>query len=165
MLWIAWIFLLVLLWMFFRGREAREENPNQRPTSYLDAQNNISVLLTMNRENHYVITGTINNEPVSLFLDTGASYVSIPLHLAQRLSLKAGQPITLQTAAGPSTAYLTEIDRLTLGDIVLNNITAILNPNVTESQVLLGMSALKALSFKQTGRTLSITQSAPSNAH
>ena len=91
-------------------------------------------------------------------LDTGATDVSIPASLAQRLNLEQGAAVTLSTANGRSQGYRTRLQQLKLGDIVLHDVRALVAPGLSGDQVLLGMSALKQLEFTQRGGTLLLRQ-------
>jgi aspartyl protease family protein len=48
----------------------------------------------------------------------------------------------------------TNIQRLSIGDIQLDNVRANLNPGFKANEILLGMSALKQLEFTQKGEWL-----------
>ncbi|GAB5380901.1 MAG: TIGR02281 family clan AA aspartic protease [Aliiglaciecola sp.] len=145
-----WIVGLVLLTSFFVGVLERQHNPNQNPISQVEGQS-IEVKLKRNRMGHYVATGFINNQPVTFLLDTGATNVSVPAHLAGELGLVAGQRYTASTANGNVTVAQTTIDQLDLGGIQLNDVRASINPGMREDEVLLGMSVLKHLEFTQRG--------------
>jgi aspartyl protease family protein len=106
-----------------------------------------------------VASGTINQRPVTYLLDTGATQVSIPAHLASELNLQAGYSQQVSTANGSIQVYSTRVNELTLGDIVLHDIPAHLNPAINSDEILLGMSALRKLDFQQQNGALVLTQS------
>lgn len=118
----------------------------------------IEVKLLGNGQGHFVASGQINGQPVEFMLDTGATDVAVPAELADRLGLKRGLPVTLSTANGRSQGYRTHLDRLKLGDIVLQDVRALVAPGLGGEQVLLGMSALKQLEFTQRSGTLLLRQ-------
>jgi aspartyl protease family protein len=111
-------------------------------------------VLERNHFNHYVTPGTINGVPVVFLIDTGATDVSVPAHLADALGLERGRARTYGTANGPAVVFGTRIDRIAIDAIELRDIPASLNPNVAGDEVLLGMSFLKHLEFTQRDRTL-----------
>ncbi len=154
-----WLLLLGLLTLLFDGLLERWANPNPEPAGRV-AGGVREVVLKRNRYGHYVAGGEINGRPVTFFLDTGATHVSVPEDLAGRLSLEPLAPVTLQTANGLARGYLTRIDTLRLGPIELRDVAANINPNVSDDDVLLGMSALRQLEFTQRGDTLVIRQRA-----
>ena len=150
------IMIIGLLTYLFQGEIEKRYNPNQQVSSTQTAHNQIEITLKRNRSGHYVSSGEINDQKVVFLLDTGATYVAIPLHLASHLHLKKGRTISLSTANGRTKGYQTMIDKLSMGDIQLYNIKAIITPNLEE--ILLGMSVLKQLEFTQRGNTLTIRQ-------
>jgi len=153
MLIIAWIIGLGLLTLLFDDQLAKQFNPNAEPisSSNLGVQ---EVRLKQNRAGHYVSSGAINGQPVVFLLDTGATHVSVPMHLAEQLNLQKGRASWVQTANGRVQVAQTSIQRLSIGDIQLDNVRANLNPGFKENKILLGMSALKQLEFTQKGEWL-----------
>lgn len=148
MLIIFWLLVLLVLTWIFGSWEKQEINPNQslegRSTSdYRE------VILQSNRQHHYVASGTINRQPVTFLLDTGATDVVIPEQLARNLKLKPGEVQRASTANGWVNVYKTQLDRLQLGNIVLYDVRASINPGMNGDGVLLGMSALRNIEFTQ----------------
>jgi aspartyl protease family protein len=60
----------------------------------------------------------------------------------------------VNTANGRATGYRTRLDELTLGEIRLHNVRALITSGMDGDEVLLGMSALKQLEFTQRAGTL-----------
>lgn len=157
-IWIAWIIGFAILIFAFQGVLDKQWNPNQSPDSSLSAQGKASVVLKQNRNGHYITSGTINDEPVVFLLDTGATQVSIPAHIASRFALKTFGQYPVQTANGTVNVYRTKIDSLSIGNLYLYDIQAHINPGMKSDEILLGMSALKKVEFRQTGKQLVIQQ-------
>ena len=134
----------------FDDQIAQQINPNRDPVSYSSATGS-EVRLKRNRMGHYVTAGVINGQPVTFLLDTGATDVSVPAHLARSLSLVPGYRQLARTANGTIEVAQTEISTLAIGTIELRNVDANLNPGMQGDQILLGMSALKQLEFTQRG--------------
>ncbi|KXI31038.1 retropepsin-like aspartic protease family protein [Paraglaciecola hydrolytica] len=153
MLVIAWIAGLGLLTLVFDEQLTEQFNPNRKPDS-VTSQGVSEVKLQQNRGGHYVTSGLVNQQPVIFMLDTGATHVSVPRHLADRLNLRAGTMYPVQTANGVIQVAQTTIDQLSIGDIQLFNVSASINPNDQSDEILLGMSALKRLEFTQKGEWL-----------
>ena len=149
----AWCIGLSLITYVFAGMLDRQYNPNQDPETRLSGANT-EVVLERNRAGHYVATGIINGEPVVFLVDTGATSVSIPAHLADRLRLTPGRTAYAQTANGVVTVAQTQIDTIQLGGIQLRNVAANLNPGMQDDEILLGMSFLTQVEFTQKGNTL-----------
>jgi aspartyl protease family protein len=154
---LAWCAALFLATRFFGQWEARQQNPNTVISSE-QGEGFIEVKLASNTQGHFVASGQINGQPVDFMLDTGATDVSIPAELAERLKLEKGFGVTLSTANGRTQGYRTRIDRLQLGDIVLRDVRALVVPGLDGKQVLLGMSALNKLEFTQRGGTMLLRQ-------
>ena len=155
MVFAAFILLLALLTLFFNDRLERQRNPNQQlATSVTDSIP--EVRLQRNRFGHYVATGSINGHPVEFMLDTGATDVSIPESIANKLGLERGQAVNYHTANGTVTAWQTVADEIQLGHLRLGPVRASINPHDSSDAVLLGMSFLKHLDFNQQGNTLTL---------
>ncbi len=152
--WLAWIIALALLMFLFQDVLDKQYNPNTQPEVRLTEGGQAEVVLEQNRQGHYVTRGTINDAPVTFLLDTGATQVSIPAHIADDLGLIAQGNYRVQTANGSITVYKTEITQLSLGNIFLYNVAAHINPSMKSDEILLGMSALKQVDFHQTGKKL-----------
>ncbi len=154
---IAWIITIVLLTYFFAGVEERQVNPNQSPSSER-LENIIKVELKRNRYGHYVTNGEVDHKAVVFLLDTGATNVAIPGAIEGYLNLKRGQKYFVNTANGTAVAYDTKIDSIRIGEIILYNVRASINPSMEGEEILLGMSALKQVEFRQKGNQLTLIQ-------
>ncbi len=155
---IAWLLLLGILFMFFQDYVAEQLNPNRSLQSQQGQGGEIITVLTRNRAGHYVGTALVNEQPADFMLDTGATTVAVSANAAERLGLQRGQPIQVSTANGMTLAYRSSIRQLQLGDIILNNVPASIVPNMGDTEILLGMSALKQLEFRQQGNQLTLIQ-------
>ncbi len=152
--WVAWLLALALLTFVFQDVLEEQLNPNQNPQYLLNDQGLGEVILKQNRQGHYVTNGTINGSKVTFLLDTGATQVSIPAHIAKQLNLPQYGSYRVQTANGTIRVFQTKLDELRIGNIILYNIDANINPSMQTNDILLGMSALKKLDFQQTGKQL-----------
>ncbi len=158
MLVIAWGIVLILLSAAFQEWLDEKGNPNQTPDSRVNDLGIKEVELIRNRYNAYVSSGTINGKPVVFIVDTGATDVVVPMRLANKLGLRKGPAATAITANGSVTTYATRLEKLTVGNIQLDNISASINPGMTGNEVLLGMSALKNIEFSQRGNRMILKQ-------
>ena len=152
--WIAWLLGIALLVFVFQDLLEQQYNPNQDPSVSLQSNGQAQVTLQQNRQGHYITNGAINGTQVTFLLDTGATQVSIPAHIAEKLSLPSGQAYRVQTANGSITVYQTQLNELRIGNIYLYNVAAHINPSMASDEILLGMSALKRVEFRQTGKQL-----------
>lgn len=155
-MWIAfWLVGLALLTLFFSQQEQTWLNPNQTPEYRTTSEGIQEVVLTRNRQGHYIVSGSINGKTADLLLDTGATDVVVSGNLANRFGLKRGPRSIASTANGNVTVYATRIDQLSIGNITLYQVRASINPGM-DNLVLLGMSALKQVELTQRGDTLTL---------
>jgi aspartyl protease family protein len=135
----------------------QQNNPNQSISTLATGEFQ-EVVLLRNRNGHYVFDGEINRHKVTFLVDTGATITAIPGGLQRTLGLKAGPAISMSTANGLTTAYLTRLDQLAIGEIELFDINASIIPGMGVDEVLLGMNVLKHFELIQRGKQLIIRQ-------
>ncbi len=133
-----------------------QANPNSNLQGIVGPDGAREVVLERNRQGHYVASGQINGLPVTFLLDTGATDVAIPAHIAEAAGLERGFPGRASTANGTVVVYATRIDELTLGNIVLRDLSASITPSMGGDTILLGMSALRRIEFSQRGSRLTL---------
>jgi len=121
--------------------------------SILTSDGEIALVLNRQRDSHYYAQGEINGMPVSFMVDTGASDVALSSAVARSLGLDFGPEITVMTAAGSVKGWITRLDRIQVGPLVLRNVRATITDKLGD-QALLGMSFLKHFSMIQEGDTL-----------
>lgn len=153
----AWVLALGLLTLLFSDFLSQQRNPNSTINSR-QTDGATEIILKQNRGYHYVATATINRVPVEVLVDTGASVISIPVHLAEDMGLEKEAPVQVTTANGTVSVYATTVDEVRMGDIVLQDIRATINPHMDDDFVLLGMSFLKHLEFNQRDGKLILKQ-------
>jgi aspartyl protease family protein len=158
MIWLMWLLILGVVTLFFNDIVDKQKNPNQNIQSSSEPTGFEQVILTRNRFGQYITDGKINGQKVVFMIDTGASDVSIPIAVANRLNLKQGREVQYETANGTALAYQTKLDSVSIAGIQKNDIRASINPNVDYEEILLGMSFLKNLEFSQQGKNLIIKQ-------
>jgi len=147
---------LLLLTFVFSGLIEDQRNPNQQVQSQR-VDGGVEVLLESDRQGHFIASGAIDGREVTFLVDTGATLVSIPEEMADRLGLERMARIGLETAAGPVTGWLTRLEEVRLGDIVQRDVRAAISPGRSET-VLLGMSFLKDLEMNQSDGQLRLRE-------
>lgn len=157
----AWLVLLGMLAMAFGHYLDRQQHPNRHAAGQVTEDGAREITLRANRSGHYVAEGRINGENVTFMLDTGATDISIPHTLAERLRLERGREVSYQTANGTITGFATSLDRVALGPIELHDVRGSINPNMSGDQILLGMSFLGALEFSHRDGRLTLRQHPP----
>lgn len=155
---IAWLLILGMLSWYFTGLVERQHNPNQQVATTIGDGGVREVALERNRQGHYLSSGTINGEPVVFLIDTGATGVAIPAHLADKLDIPRGRAFVTRTANGNATSYATRLDSVSVGGIELRNVEAGVASGLRTREVLLGMSFLRHIEFTQRGETLTLRQ-------
>lgn len=153
-----WILVLVFAAMFFSRWLDHVRNPNQQVASRIDSDGAREVVLKRNRMGHYNVTGDINGHSVEFMLDTGATDIAIPASIASDLGLQRLGRMQFDTANGIAEGYATRLQEVRVGNIVLHDLAASINPNMSDDIVLLGMSFLKKIEFTQRGDTLILRQ-------
>lgn len=113
------------------------------------------VIVQRDRSGHYLAVGQINGVEVDFLIDTGATDVAIPESVARSLGLEFGPQVTVMTAAGPVSAWMTRLDEVRLGQLYLRNVRGTIT-RAPMSEVLLGMSFLRHFSLNQQGDELVI---------
>lgn len=147
---VASLLVLAMFYLYFENSLQARNNPNRQ----LQIASGTELVLKRSADGHYLFPGTINGRPVHFLLDTGATLVSVPAHLAGELGLRAGARQQSITANGTVATRATRLDALAFGPFELRGVPASLNPGMAGDQVLLGMSVLKHLEFSQRGDTL-----------
>ncbi len=151
----GWILGFLLLMGVFSKILDHQNNPNQSVAT-LQTGEFEEIVLQRNRSGHYVFDGEINRQKVTFLVDTGATTTAIPAHMQRPLGLTAGPATTVSTANGTTTAYLTSLDQLALGDIELYDVRASIISGMAVDEVLLGMNVLKHFELVQRGDQLII---------
>jgi aspartyl protease family protein len=160
---IIWIALLAGASFFFDDALEKINNPNQTVATHVNPYGEQEIVLKQNRQGHYVASGKINGQDVQFLLDTGATNVAIPEHIANKLKLKKGLSHDTVTANGTSTSFMTKLDSISLGSLEMHNVPASISQGMQFDEILLGMSFLKHLKITQQGKLL--TLSIPEKSH
>jgi len=129
--------------------------------SALSVQNeHPTVILTPDRNGHFVSSGSINGASVRFLVDTGATMVAMNVDEARRAGINylAGERGYSQTANGVTPIYRVKLAQVTLGDITLRDIDGVVQENGALPVVLLGMSFLGKLEMRREGDSLTLTR-------
>ncbi|TVQ72528.1 MAG: TIGR02281 family clan AA aspartic protease [Chromatiaceae bacterium] len=157
----AGLIMLTLFWVLalgtgtwvYQGVLDGQRNPNTHLVHSL-GDGDGSITLERNRAGHFVATGRINGEPVDFLLDTGATYVAVPAHLAERLGLPREHRATFNTANGRVQGHLTTLDDVRLGDLSARGVRGAITPGLEGDFALLGMSYLGRFDIQIRGSTM-----------
>ncbi len=161
-LWVPiWVALIALGWVM--QNKYYPDDPGipleavSEPVSISGLNENITILKS-DKRGHYVFIGYVNEKRVKFLLDTGATSVAIPGHLADYLGLSKGQQFYSTTANGRAVAFNSLIKKIKVGNIEQNDVKGAILPGMKNDEILLGMSFLKNLEITQKGGEVSLVQ-------
>jgi len=109
---------------------------------------------------HYVVDAAINNQPIKVLVDTGASAVALSAEDADRVGLHPNlltYDVPVSTANGLVKAARVKLDKVEIDSVRIDNVDALVLPQGALSGTLLGMSFLSRLSsFSSEGGKLTL---------
>jgi aspartyl protease family protein len=117
------------------GRLSGETDPN-------------SVVILRNGGGHFGVRAEIDNEPMSLLVDTGATFVTLTPDDAAEIGIDPSTldyVVPIQTANGTIRAASIRLERISIGPIERENIPALVAPRGALDESLLGLSFLDKL--------------------
>lgn len=119
-----------------------------------------SVRLTADLQGHFRSDAQVNGRTVPFVLDTGATLVALPSGEAARIGLdyQKGQRVMLRTANGATVGYLVKLDTVSLGDVTLHGVDAVVMEGGGLALPLLGMSFLNRMDMKREGDVMTLTR-------
>lgn len=143
-----------------QGAISYQDVPCTQPTdsvSTWDAKKGSSGNITLNvgEGGHYFVDARVNGQNMQFVVDTGASFVAIPIAMGMAAQLTCQDASTANTAGGPTTGCSTTIGTLSFGPFTLSGVKAVLLPSL--SQPLLGMNVLRQFNISQEGDRMRIT--------
>jgi aspartyl protease family protein len=109
---------------------------------------------------HYMVKAFINNQPITVLVDTGASTVALSAEDAEQVGLHPAlltYNVAVGTANGMVKAARTKLDKVEIDGVRVDDVDAVVLPEGALSGTLLGMSFLSRLSsFKSEGGVLTL---------
>jgi aspartyl protease family protein len=113
-----------------------------------------------NDRGHMVADGEVNGMPIRFTVDTGATFITLPVREASRLGIdyKNGQKVTMETANGEMVGYRLKLDTVRIGELALYGVDAVITENDSLPIALLGMSFLNRVDMKREGTILTLTK-------
>lgn len=115
------------------------------------------VVLQRGLDGHYRAEALINNQKVSVLVDTGATGVAISQAVADQLQLKSVAAVRTNTANGDSVAYMVRLESVKVGGVEAKNVSAMIAPGLG-GDVLLGMSYLGRMDVRLFNNQMTIKQ-------
>ena len=109
---------------------------------------------------HYVVKAFINNQVISVLVDTGASAVALSAHDAEMVGLHPAlltYNVVVATANGTVKAARVKLDKVEIDGVRVDDVDAVVLPEGALSGTLLGMTFLSRLSsFTSEGGVLTL---------
>ena len=130
------------------------QNPNKM---WRLGDNANEVVLQRGLDGHYRAEALINNQKVSVLVDTGATGVAISQAVADKLQLKSVAAVRTNTANGDSVGYMVRLESVKVGGVEANNVSAMIAPGL-DGDVLLGMSYLSRMDVRLFNNQMTIKQ-------
>lgn len=103
---------------------------------------------------HFLTPARINNRPVEVMVDTGATAVAMSLPQAKALGIdyRNGVLTNVSTASGNIDSYLVMLDSVAVGGVRVEKVEALINMSDFPDTILLGNSYLSRVKiFKEKG--------------
>lgn len=121
-----------------------------------------STVLRADGRGHFLVQAQINNVPVPAMIDTGATTIVVNWNQALQMGVdpRYGQRVIVNTANGPSAAWLVTFARVQVGDIVLLNVPGTVAEGGAEkvSIALIGMSFLRHVDMRRSGDIMTLSR-------
>ena len=130
-------------------------------SSKTSASNKRSISIKSDSRGMYFSNGQINSYPVQFLIDTGATSVAINSTLANKIGidyLAKGVAQKAQTASGIVTAYQLVLNDVSIGDLKLFLVDAMVIEGDFPITPLLGMSFLQRVKFNDDGMLLNLEE-------
>lgn len=126
------------------GKQHRLGMSKRISTSFKAAEHN-EVRLAPGYGGHYRTPARINNQPVTVMVDTGATAVAMSLPQAKALGIdyRNGTLTRVGTANGVVNAYHVMLAEVTVGTVTVKNVDGLVNMSNFPDMILLGNSYLQ----------------------
>lgn len=104
-------------------------------------------VLRISPDGHFWVDANVGDRQARFLIDSGATTTALSYDGAERLGVRvdrSGRPLVVMTASGPQDAWPATIDRITLGNIVMEDLPVLVS-DMPEDVNLLGMNWLSRL--------------------
>ena len=115
------------------------------------------IVLAVGLGGHFMSPGTINGRTVQFMVDTGATTIALGAADARRigLDLQGAQRVMMQTAGGNVPGHVLTLSSVTVGEVTLANVQAVVMPT-DMPYVLLGNSFLSRFQMRRENDVLQL---------
>lgn len=144
----------------FSDGQQKMLNINQSISHGFAKPDTSKVTVYANQSGMFLIQGKINGRSTQFLLDTGATSVAISQTEADRLGLayESSQRKYVSTASEVVPVWNIKLDQITVGDISLANVDAVILEGSLPNTPLLGMSFLQHLKLNRNGSVMTLEQ-------
>ncbi len=111
------------------------------------------IVVPVARDGHFYIEGTVNGQPVTFLVDTGASYVSVGSDVARRAKMPAGVAGFFNTANGNVEGRIVRGQTVKADIFEMSDVTVAVMPAKSQHG-LLGQNFLRHFTISQAGGKL-----------
>ncbi len=122
-------------------------------TGYAEPTDKQVVRLLRHTSGHYFVTGEINDIPIPMILDTGATTIAMNEQHARRLGIdyQSGEVVYASTANGLVKSYRVTLRSVSIKGLQVENVQAAVISGAFPEKVLLGMSYLTKVNMREAG--------------
>ncbi len=144
----------------FSDGQEKMLNINQSISHGFAVPDKSKVTVYANQSGMFMIQGRINGRSTQFLLDTGATSVAISQDEADRLGLpyESSQRKYVSTASEVVPVWNITLDHVTVGDISVANVDAVVLEGSQPRNPLLGMSFLQHLKLNRNGTVMTLEQ-------
>lgn len=147
--------LIVTFWLSLAGALFYFMNTKVNPNTAEALTQSGEVVLQRDLSGHYRAEAFINGVKTPVMVDTGATDVAISQAFADKLGLHSINAVRTQTANGDTVSYMTRLNSVKLGGIIVHDVAASITPSLGD-EMLLGMSFLSRMDVRLYKGTMSI---------
>lgn len=132
---------------------------SERITTQFRTPERRTAAVQVNRKGQYITTGSINGRPVRFLIDTGANILAMSSVSARSLGIdtSTGRRMRGTTASGTIESTEVYLGVVQVGDIVVENVQAVVIDGGYPTEILLGMSFLKNVKIEENAGLMLLT--------
>lgn len=133
---------------------------SQRVSSTYVEPETLVVTIARNASMQYLTGAAINGVDTTVLVDTGANMVAISSSQARRMNIPYGSvdPVMVETASGLTDAYPVTLRSVSVGNIRVDNVPAMVVSGDYPARILLGMTFLRHVKIEENNGILSLSR-------